>query len=1011
MNLEELDNFQLTKAINFNTDLNPQIFMNDKMRPLVRNKLIEIADHFREFLGVQNIALVDIEVSGSNAAYSYTPHSDVDLHLIVDFTKLPNNEVYKEMFDAKKYQYNHNHDIKIKGYEVELYVQDAAEPHHSLGSYSVMKDEWNKIPSKQRANLNDTATLLKYDKLKNLAIRALASDDSEYLNSVLDLVKKYRSAGLDEFGEFGPENLAFKMLRTDGYFAKLWAKRRGHEDSKLSLEQKKDEPDTLAQELRAELETGTTTQATEGMVKRLMAARESLFDDFDYDYIYEAASNLTKFATDTGPNEISQFYKIAPKAQIDLLTRLIAADRTKEAKRLVHKVVGTQINEQGRIVQGVNTTCDVGVNQTKIEAAKLGHTVTVGGVPPILKTNGKTKTVNNIFEGLVNELNMSPGGLQKHVNSIIQSVDPMIGLEFEVIIQRDTEANPDITKHTSFDDIREFFTYDTDNDEAFETMMAAHQEWIDERASAWQTSEVDDALNNPTVEDTKKVEIMTDLYVNSSDADDAIIRIKNDLADKAGEKVDEDDLEITEEIANEVLRVAHDAYKTDGDAEQWPVQEATDPYLLLYYEVFVADNVEAIEALNEFYQQEFYETEIAVNDYDYSVGTWLRQVHLNSMGDVYNEWSGDLTWPGGPLYQEDFDEELAHQVASDLEDISGESVSVDGGDSYGDTDTSTTWSVTSDASIKPNNDGDSGLEIVTSKMNYVDGIENVEAVIEYLKGKGAYANESTGLHINVSLAKVDQSKLDYAKLVIMLGDAHILKHFGREFNEYAVHSLTQLSDMMDARQGFERDKPGKEKSLAMLMSKMKGDLSHAVSNSFNNISFGKFASVGVRDGWIEFRSAGGEDYFHDIEAIFAAINRFIVAYAVAADPAAYKKEYAKKLYKLASNVGQGEADKPAFTLFAAFNAGMITKEELINQLKSRRAKQAAPAVDDGTPAIPKSHRDAIQMIADRHSVEDMDANMRWLEGMEVERDIHGNEASAAEEVFKNLMKNIGHYPQ
>jgi len=45
----------------------------------------------------------------------------------------------------------------------------------------------------------------------------------------------------------------------------------------------------------------------------------------------------------------------------------------------------------GRIVKGVNTTVDVGVNQTSIEANKLGHKVTKNGVPPFLRTNGKVK--------------------------------------------------------------------------------------------------------------------------------------------------------------------------------------------------------------------------------------------------------------------------------------------------------------------------------------------------------------------------------------------------------------------------------------------------------------------------------------------------------------------------------------------------------------------------------------------------------------------------------------------
>jgi len=103
MNLQELDNYILDDAINFHTDLNSAIWNHkERMRPEVRKALLDIADDFREFLGIQYLALTDITVSGSNAAYSYTPYSDIDLHLVVDFKKISNDEVYKELFDAKK---------------------------------------------------------------------------------------------------------------------------------------------------------------------------------------------------------------------------------------------------------------------------------------------------------------------------------------------------------------------------------------------------------------------------------------------------------------------------------------------------------------------------------------------------------------------------------------------------------------------------------------------------------------------------------------------------------------------------------------------------------------------------------------------------------------------------------------------------------------------------------------------------------------------------------------------
>jgi len=237
MNLKELDSFKLGDAVNFHEELNPALWENEMMRSDVRKALLRIAADFQEFLGVKDLAVEDVRVSGSNAAYSYTPHSDIDLHLIVDMEQINNDEVYQELFNAKKFQYNQEHNIKVRGYDVELYVQDATQPHASLGEYSVARDEWTRIPTKQRANLDDFATRQKYDKLKGLVMAALVSKKLNMVDDVTDVVKRYRRAGLAEGGEFSPENLAFKMLRTQGYIERLWKHRSELEDRELSLEQ------------------------------------------------------------------------------------------------------------------------------------------------------------------------------------------------------------------------------------------------------------------------------------------------------------------------------------------------------------------------------------------------------------------------------------------------------------------------------------------------------------------------------------------------------------------------------------------------------------------------------------------------------------------------------------------------------------------------------------------------------------------------------------------------------
>jgi hypothetical protein len=47
------------------------------------------------------------------------------------------------------------------------------------------------------------------------------------------------------------------------------------------------------------------------------------------------------------------------------------------------------INEDGRIVKGVNTTVDVGPDEIKTQSAKFGNRVDKDGLPPFLRTDGK----------------------------------------------------------------------------------------------------------------------------------------------------------------------------------------------------------------------------------------------------------------------------------------------------------------------------------------------------------------------------------------------------------------------------------------------------------------------------------------------------------------------------------------------------------------------------------------------------------------------------------------------
>jgi hypothetical protein len=146
-------------------------------------------------------------------------------------------EMYlKALFDAKKNQYNFNHDVKIKGIDVELYVQPSKDKHHSAGIYSVLDDQWISEPKAESAKIEDSDVEEKVRSYLNKIKLALRLRDYTKAKAVMDDINKLRKTGLEREGEFSVENIAFKVLRAKGWINKLREHLYDLEDMALSLE-------------------------------------------------------------------------------------------------------------------------------------------------------------------------------------------------------------------------------------------------------------------------------------------------------------------------------------------------------------------------------------------------------------------------------------------------------------------------------------------------------------------------------------------------------------------------------------------------------------------------------------------------------------------------------------------------------------------------------------------------------------------------------------------------------
>lgn len=227
---------QLT--LQYHDQLNPNLWENNKLKEEVRNKLLQIADVWAKFAKIPSEAIEDVLVVGGNANFNYTPYSDIDLHILVDKSKIADcPEILDEYLKDKKFIWSQTHDIKIYNHDVEIYAQDIDEDTPTnQGAYSLVSDGWLNEPKKEQVNLDSPELKQKIDSHIH-KIDHLISSNADY-QSFEKLKEKFRSmrnSGLKKAGEFSLENLAFKELRNLGYFDKINDYMKNKQDEELSL--------------------------------------------------------------------------------------------------------------------------------------------------------------------------------------------------------------------------------------------------------------------------------------------------------------------------------------------------------------------------------------------------------------------------------------------------------------------------------------------------------------------------------------------------------------------------------------------------------------------------------------------------------------------------------------------------------------------------------------------------------------------------------------------------------
>lgn len=208
----------------------------------VREKLLQIAQEFINWLGL-DVDVEDVTLTGSLSNYNWSEFSDVDLHILIDFSKFrEDQDLVKNFFDAKKKVWNNDHNIKIKGFDVEVYAQDTEETHRSSGVYSVLNNGWVIEPEYENPKIDKLSIIRKAKEIEEMIDELAAKykqgeDITKQTDELKVKINNYRNAGLDRSGEYSEENLVFKMLRRTQYIEKLYNIGKGLADRHLSLDE------------------------------------------------------------------------------------------------------------------------------------------------------------------------------------------------------------------------------------------------------------------------------------------------------------------------------------------------------------------------------------------------------------------------------------------------------------------------------------------------------------------------------------------------------------------------------------------------------------------------------------------------------------------------------------------------------------------------------------------------------------------------------------------------------
>jgi len=403
-----------SKNYKFHRTLSPKLWDGLNLKNEVSAKLKQIADAFIDFMEINKDAVEDVVITGSMASYNYTPHSDIDLHVIVDVDKIHRDcPIVNEFLISKKSEFNNKHDIFIYGIPVEVYAEDYRNENIHNGLYSLEENKWLEQPKKLKPLDNDTAVEAKYNELLRAAKEVA---DKEQAEKLIDKIKQMRKAGLAKNGEFSVENLVFKRLRDNGIIEELMKTKKEGIDKELSLEENLnkvyenliDETILLLEKFPlkviTEMEDSTVNNTGKEILDKLGNARSTASSKQLWKDIKQAYLN----GDDKTAEKLKQFHKDAKaevkkrEEQLKKFEKLNAGRKSrKEAEKEKIEAIKKQYQDPSKVAK----------DSKQAEADQQNAQILQGLKNKYERIFNKNESANTVFECLIDSIEEMMGAL------------------------------------------------------------------------------------------------------------------------------------------------------------------------------------------------------------------------------------------------------------------------------------------------------------------------------------------------------------------------------------------------------------------------------------------------------------------------------------------------------------------------------------------------------------------------------------------------------------------------